>query len=78
MHDARKVLTHHLERDAYLYIRQASKKQVFESVESTKRQYELRARAAALGWADERIIVIDSDPVSPAPRRLAEKVFASS
>jgi len=61
MHDARKVLTHHLERDAYLYIRQSSMKQVLENVESTKRQYALRARAAALGWADERIIVIDSD-----------------
>jgi DNA invertase Pin-like site-specific DNA recombinase len=36
-------------------------KQVVENVESTKRQYALRARAAALGWTDERIIVIDSD-----------------
>src|ERR1700712_5549547 len=61
MHDARKVLSHHLERDAYLYIRQSSMKQVLENVESTKRQYALRARAAALGWPDERIIVIDSD-----------------
>lgn len=61
MNEARKVMTHHLERDAYLYIRQSSMKQVLENVESTKRQYALRARATALGWADERIIVIDSD-----------------
>lgn len=61
MNESRKVLTHHLERDAYLYIRQSSMKQVLENVESTKRQYALRARAAALGWTDERIIVIDSD-----------------
>jgi DNA invertase Pin-like site-specific DNA recombinase len=61
MNESRKVLTHHLERDAYLYIRQSSMKQVLENVESTKRQYALRARAAALGWADERIVVIDSD-----------------
>lgn len=61
MNEARKVMAHHLERDAYLYIRQSSMKQVLENVESTKRQYALRARAAALGWADERIIVIDSD-----------------
>jgi DNA invertase Pin-like site-specific DNA recombinase len=61
MHDSRKVLAHHLERDAYLYIRQSSMKQVLENVESTKRQYALRARATALGWADERVVVIDSD-----------------
>jgi DNA invertase Pin-like site-specific DNA recombinase len=36
-------------------------KQVIENVESTKRQYALRARATALGWADDRIVVIDSD-----------------
>jgi DNA invertase Pin-like site-specific DNA recombinase len=36
-------------------------KQVVENAESTKRQYALRARAIALGWTDEHIIVIDSD-----------------
>jgi DNA invertase Pin-like site-specific DNA recombinase len=34
---------------------------VFENTESTKRQYGLRQRAVALGWAEERVIVIDSD-----------------
>lgn len=61
MNESRKVQSHHLERDAYLYIRQSSMKQVIENVESTKRQYALRARATALGWAEERIVVIDSD-----------------
>ena len=61
MNDSRKVQSHHVERDAYLYIRQSSMKQVIENVESTKRQYALRARATALGWSDDRIIVIDSD-----------------
>lgn len=61
MNESRKVQPHHLERDAYLYIRQSSMKQVVENVESTKRQYALRARATALGWADDRIVVIDSD-----------------
>ncbi len=36
-------------------------KQVLENVESTKRQYALRARATALGWDDDRVVVIDSD-----------------
>jgi DNA invertase Pin-like site-specific DNA recombinase len=36
-------------------------RQVIENVESTKRQYALRGRAAALGWREDQIIVIDSD-----------------
>lgn len=61
MSESLKVHTHHLERDAYLYVRQSSMRQVVENVESTKRQYALRARAIALGWSDSRIVVIDSD-----------------
>ena len=61
MNESMKIQSHHLQRDAYLYIRQSSLKQVLENVESGKRQYALRARATALGWADERIVVIDSD-----------------
>jgi DNA invertase Pin-like site-specific DNA recombinase len=61
MNDALKVQPHHLERGAYLYIRQSSLRQVLENVESTKRRYALRSRALALGWRDEQIIVIDND-----------------
>jgi DNA invertase Pin-like site-specific DNA recombinase len=61
MNESLKVQPHHLERDAYLYIRQSSMRQVVENIESTKRQYALRARATALGWADEQVVVIDSD-----------------
>jgi len=61
MNTSMRVQSHHLQRDAYLYIRQSSMKQVVENAESTKRQYALRARAIALGWTDEHIIVIDSD-----------------
>ena len=61
MKESLKVQPHHLERSAYLYIRQSSMRQVLENVESAKRQYALRGRAVALGWRDEQIIVIDSD-----------------
>ena len=61
MNDSLKVQPHHLERGAYLYIRQSSMRQVIENVESTKRQYALRSRAIALGWRDDQIIVIDND-----------------
>ena len=39
MNESLKVQAHHLERSAYLYIRQSSMRQVLENVESTKRQY---------------------------------------
>jgi DNA invertase Pin-like site-specific DNA recombinase len=61
MKESFNVQPHHLERGAYLYIRQSSLRQVLENVESTKRQYALRSRALALGWRDEQIIVIDND-----------------
>jgi hypothetical protein len=61
MNASLKIQTRHLERDAYLYIRQSSMRQVIENVESTRRQYALRGRATALGWRDEQIIVVDDD-----------------
>lgn len=59
--DASKVNARHLKRDAYLYVRQSTVRQVFENTESTKRQYALRRRAVALGWHADQVIVIDSD-----------------
>ena len=44
-----KINADHLRRDAFLYVRQSSLRQVFENSESTKRQYSLRERAVALG-----------------------------
>lgn len=58
---AQKITSSHLKRDAYLYIRQSTLRQVMENTESTERQYALRHRAVALGWPLERIQVIDSD-----------------
>lgn len=58
---AMKVSADHLRRDAFLYVRQSSLRQVFENTESTKRQYALRERAVALGWPMERVHVIDGD-----------------
>jgi DNA invertase Pin-like site-specific DNA recombinase len=58
---ATKVTARHLKRDAYLYVRQSTLRQVVENTESTQRQYALRERAVALGWAAEQVVVIDSD-----------------
>ena len=56
-----KVKASHLSRDAYLYVRQSTPRQVFDHGESTRRQYALRDRAVTLGWPTERVVVIDSD-----------------
>ena len=56
-----KITASHLTRQAYLYVRQSTMRQVFENTESTQRQYALRQRAIALGWPAEHVIVIDTD-----------------
>jgi len=56
-----KVTASHLKRNAYLYVRQSTMRQVVENTESTKRQYALRQRALALGWPEGHVVVIDSD-----------------
>jgi len=56
-----KITSEHVRRDAYLYVRQSSLRQVMENTESTQRQYALRERAVALGWPIERVHVIDDD-----------------
>jgi DNA invertase Pin-like site-specific DNA recombinase len=56
-----KVTPEHLRRDAFVYLRQSTPRQVLENVESTKRQYALSDRAAILGWPLERIHTVDND-----------------
>src|SRR5438067_1664325 len=58
---AEHVTAQHLTRLACLYVRQSTLQQVMENTESTSRQYGLRERARALGWPEERIVVIDQD-----------------
>jgi DNA invertase Pin-like site-specific DNA recombinase len=61
MSDAAVVTADHLRRDPYLYVRQSTLYQVANNTESTRRQYDLRSRAVALGWPAERVHVIDID-----------------
>jgi DNA invertase Pin-like site-specific DNA recombinase len=51
----------HLRRNAYVYVRQSTKHQVQQHLESQQRQYELTRLAAELGYPQERIVVIDDD-----------------
>src|SRR6202048_1892460 len=58
---AAKVTGAHLARTAYLYVRQSTLRQVLTNTESTARQYALRQKATALGWAAEQVVTIDTD-----------------
>jgi len=56
-----KVTPRHLERTAYIYIRQSSMGQVRHHRESTERQYAFKNKARTLGWPASRIQVLDGD-----------------
>uniref|UniRef100_UPI0025F93F17 recombinase family protein n=1 Tax=uncultured Lamprocystis sp. TaxID=543132 RepID=UPI0025F93F17 len=55
------ITSQHLQRPAYIYVRQSTLGQVHHHRESTERQYALREKALALGWAAEAIRVLDGD-----------------
>src|SRR3954453_15953474 len=56
-----KVQGRHQDRLAIVYVRQSTLSQVEQHQESTRLQYALVERALQLGWARERIEVIDDD-----------------
>ena len=58
---AHKIRPRHYDRLAVVYVRQSTPQQVVGNRESTDLQYQLRRRAVALGWADDRVLVIDDD-----------------
>ena len=60
-HDGGKVQGWHRDRLAVVYVRQSSRQQVADHGESTRLQYGLSERAAALGWPASRVMVIDED-----------------
>jgi DNA invertase Pin-like site-specific DNA recombinase len=61
MNPSPKILTHHLSRQAAVYVRQSTTKQVLLNQESTRRQYQLAEQAQKLGWPQPLIVVIDDD-----------------
>jgi DNA invertase Pin-like site-specific DNA recombinase len=61
MSDNQKIKSTHLQRLAYVYVRQSTAAQVELNRESTDRQYKLTQRASTLGWAKHQVKVIDED-----------------
>ena len=56
-----KITETHLQKTAYVYLRQSSMGQVRNHRESTERQYALQQLARNLGWPVARIAVFDGD-----------------
>ncbi len=56
-----KITPSHQQRLAYIYVRQSTPKQVAQNKESQEYQYRLQQRAVDLGWAANRVRVIDND-----------------
>src|SRR5262249_28787596 len=56
-----KIRPWHLRRKAIVYIRQSTPQQVLDHRESADRQYGLVHRAAALGWPQGSVEVVDED-----------------
>ena len=56
-----KITKAHLQRCAYIYVRQSTAAQVERNRESTDRQYKLLDRASDLGWPNDQIKVVDKD-----------------
>jgi len=70
MSDITKIGVSHLNRAAYVYLRQSSAAQVEYNRESTQRQYALVTKASTLGWPAQQTIVFDEDlGLSGAGRR---------
>jgi DNA invertase Pin-like site-specific DNA recombinase len=71
-----KIQPWHHERWAIVYVRQSSPQQVLHHQESARLQYGLRSRAQELGWAAERILVIDDDQGTSASSAAGRGGFA--
>jgi len=56
-----KISEAHRRKPAYIYVRQSTLAQVRHHRESTERQYALREKALALGWAETAIRTLDRD-----------------
>lgn len=58
---APKISASHLQRTAYVYVRQSTPQQVQKNLESQENQKALARRAISLGWSPQHVRVIDAD-----------------
>ena len=77
MTDSQKIKATHLQRSAYVYIRQSTAAQVEYNRESTKRQYKLKDRAVSLGWPEQQVRIIDEDLAQSGTSTTQRKGFTT-
>ncbi|MDA0843484.1 MAG: recombinase family protein [Bacteroidetes bacterium] len=58
---SKKITQNHLNKQAIVYLRQSTQRQVENNTASTARQYCLTDRAIGLGWQQDQILVMDGD-----------------
>jgi DNA invertase Pin-like site-specific DNA recombinase len=56
-----KIQSHHLQKTAFVYLRQSTMYQVMHNQESTERQYALSQKATDYGWSPSQVRVLDGD-----------------
>jgi len=56
-----RITVGHLQRKAYLYVRQSTFYQTEQNPESLERQYDFRRQALSLGWHQDQIVTLDED-----------------
>ena len=68
-----KIRPEHLQRKAFVYIRQSSPQQLRDHAEGRRRQFQMAAWAERAGWPKEQVVVIDEEgkPAAIAKARLA-------
>jgi DNA invertase Pin-like site-specific DNA recombinase len=75
MNGSNKIQETHRQRQAVVYLRQSSPKQVLENRESALNQRALCDRLAELGWKKSQIVVIDEDQGKSAKQAVSREGF---
>src|SRR3954471_20735116 len=70
-----KIGARHCERQAVVYVRQSTMRQVEQNRESTRLQYGLADRACRLGWRRDQGVVIDDDLWRSRPSPFGRPAF---
>ena len=66
MKGSNKILPTHRQRQAIVYLRQSTPKQVLKNCESAANQRALRGRLLEWGWHKDQIVLIDEDQAQSA------------
>src|SRR4051812_9752090 len=66
MNGSNKILPAHRQRQAVVYLRQSTPKQVLKNCESAVNQRALRGRLLEMGWRKDQIVLIDEDQAQSA------------